>query len=248
MIRAYYWGQDSMMHNFGDFAAEVLLNELSESWQLDGNTPTHFVCGSLLDEYFFRQFQPEIAWGCGAQGKGKPDLSKTKVPLVRGPLSRDWLGLPKDTPLGDSLLILPSLFNPPPVKRSPAYFPHWEDIIGASPEGLNPILPLVKNEDEWEQQCDELLSSEFVLCGSLHAAVVRHAFGLPWAWCPLSPERIALPFRWLDWFAYLGVRPEYVTSLEHGRIWWDRNRSKMRWPDQAELISTLPENLQPKSK
>ena len=112
-INLQYWTKNQKVKNLGDYLGEVMLRYAGIGVKDEGR-PTYFSIGTSLSSYWWRlNVEPKIVWGSGSCGFDLPDLSdQDSILAVRGPLTRDWLGLPKCTPLGDPALLLPRIYTP----------------------------------------------------------------------------------------------------------------------------------------
>lgn len=168
---------------------------------------------------------------------------------VRGPLSRHWLDLPADTPLGDPALILPRIFLPSrddAVAGRTICMPHFLDqtddatllaLTGAD-RVLRPNIPA--NTKVCERLIDAIASARFVLAGALHGAIVAHAFGTPFAF--YNAARIDVPFKWQDFAASIGYDCAFVDTVTEGMAYYDANRGRpsLCWLDGLLAAAPFP--------
>jgi len=85
-------------------------------------------------------------------------------------------------------------------------------------------------------QC--IAGAEFVLTGSLHGAILAQAYGVPWA--AYDDGYVDRPTKWYDWAAYLGIRIEFVNSLQQGRQWWRQHGRHGRLRSLKLLLNAFP--------
>jgi hypothetical protein len=121
-----------------------------------------------------------------------------------------------------------------------------KDWLGyAAPEynqNLDPcdMLPLMNGSDMgFFGLVDAICSSRFVLTGSLHCAIIAHAYGIPWA--PLNDGYINLPAKWLDFGSSIGVRAGFCPNAAEGVGWWKQNARHSREVDAERLIDVFLE-------
>jgi hypothetical protein len=248
-----YWLQGYDTQNFGDFLSEYLLKNLALHFESD--RITHLIGSVIADEFVDKAMHqgggPVVFWGCGARSADslRPELQKMcEFRGVRGPLTRDALGLPGDTVLGDPALLLP-LFHPAPAptpngKRT-ICVPHildpkTNDEI-ADLTGVDHVLrPEIRNDlSAVEEMVNEIASADFVLSGALHAAIVASAYDVPY--CFFDGGFIDLPFKYRDFSASVGTGTYFVQNLEEGRLAYKRLIAPFRKPPPLlPLLSIAP--------
>jgi hypothetical protein len=72
-------------------------------------------------------------------------------------------------------------------------------------------------------------SSDFVLAGAMHAAIVAHAYDVPFAF--FQDGFVDCPAKWQDWLTAIGLSPEdavFCSELDEGRAWYKSRRSRIR--------------------
>jgi len=250
-LRAIYWRHNRDVMNFGDYLTEVLLNDLGYDFAAPG-TPNNKIAnpgeilmavGSLIDhDWLGRKVKwPRVVWGCGAWGDGRlvqGHIDRIKrITLVRGPNTAKRLNF--DGPQGDPSLLLP-LFHPIEQRHNTVvYVPHWHNIRSA--KKLADTLGVEWSsigcrKEDWETKLHEIVEPEFVLTNAMHAAIVRTAYGRPWAFY-LGGCKWDKPGKWYDWFAWLGTPLCRVESVEEGLQWWDDHLSSFSFNSHAILGS-----------
>lgn len=119
-VRSYYWLENSVVKNLGDYIAVLVLNALGYTCVSRDHTRLQVVnpgrcllpIGSILwNRTFERISGPIDVWGSGWRGTPLPPeiMQRVQFHAVRGPRTVAGLGLPADTPLGDPALLLPRL-------------------------------------------------------------------------------------------------------------------------------------------
>lgn len=230
-----YWRQEQPdgPQNFGDFLAELFLADLFGApwWPADA----YYLVGSVIREQRIRRTLAErradpttgcvAFWGCGARGPdGLPEDIRSRAAFlgVRGPLTRDALGLPADTVLGDPGLLLPLLVPRPRTRHGRTLcITHFheprpvsdlldqtgvDDVIPAAIPGSLPAL---------RSLVERIAAAEFVLSGSLHGAITACAYGVPFAF--FDSGRVDVPFKWEDFAASVGIPSLFAQTLAEGR-------------------------------
>ncbi|MBN8909980.1 MAG: hypothetical protein J0H99_26030 [Rhodospirillales bacterium] len=126
-----YWRKGLRTQNFGDLLSELLFRELTGRSLLNPFTgrrvapfDTIHLLGSVISNYHVtadlehgRGFgaQKIAFWCCGKRDGSTLDeelLEHCVFLGARGPLTRDALHLPAETPLGDPALLLPAIYRP----------------------------------------------------------------------------------------------------------------------------------------
>lgn len=261
-----YWQEDATLQNFGDYLTQYLLERLFL------RTPRQRreirLIGSYLDDGIValaRDRQPEVdvgkraallAWGGGLRKPGS--LSQCQRPYVeilsvRGPLSRRDLGLDPLFPIGDPGLLMPALYRPHIredfVGRT-LCVPHYndarsvEDIIDAT--GADRVLRpnIHKSLGSIERFIDALTSAEFVLCGSLHAAIVAAAYGRPFSFW--DSGAIDIPFKWADFAASINSPCAFQANLKDGQVFYHTEiRDVLKLPPLWGMLSVAPFPIRP---
>lgn len=78
----------------------------------------------------------------------------------------------------------------------------------------------------------------FVLTGSLHGAILCHAYGTPWA--AYDDQGIDTPAKWQDLAALLGVDIALVRTVRDGEVWWNRAGHRAAMPDMTAMLAAFP--------
>jgi hypothetical protein len=140
-IKLYWWsgGRGESPTNFGDSISPLLVRELA-------GKPVEFAplhrceliaAGSLLNMAIRSQWRRTVSlrltpikvWGTGSLDAKRLDRRhRLDIFAVRGPETRDALGLPPGTPLGDPGLLLSQLVGPVERVCRWAIIPHYVDF------------------------------------------------------------------------------------------------------------------------
>ncbi|MCO8322939.1 polysaccharide pyruvyl transferase family protein [Burkholderia cenocepacia] len=262
-----YWTQSDEFRNFGDYLTEYFFEKLFYGVDVDAQT-IHVVGSVISDEWLPSNLNraaqsgsrsnTTIYWSCGARSRSslnRGNLDLCRIACVRGPLTRDALGLPNQIPLGDSGLLLPALYQP---KHDAAYIgktltiPHIEDPLDdetlIARTGCDIVLrpklsPSLKSIEEF---IDRIASAKFVLCGSLHAAITAAAYGVPFAY--LKGGKIDIPFKWEDFSASVGIPCHFIGDVELGASHYERRiKPNFRPPVLTSMLLTAPFPIRPKA-
>lgn len=230
----YEWKLDGEVRNFGDALPEVLyptamLEELAADPENMYFLIGSVICNTVIDETLRAGYTP-IFINCGWRGEELDDdlLAQCEFRGARGPHTQAELekhGIDVEV-THDPAYELPNLF------------------VKGAPNGLAMVVRHIIDESDYNQEsirqlgCDVLFSpvvdsyediiefintisgARFVLAGSMHAAMVAHAYGVPFA--PLMSDVIDCPPKWFDWFAAEGLgHPVFVNNIVEGRKWYN---------------------------
>lgn len=206
--------------NFGDELSPLVLQYVTGrrvQW-----APAHkaqiIAVGSIL-EYVNRRtdHQPWI-WGTGLRAEPNPlalpqiTATRERVLAVRGPLSREALGLGQDLPIGDPGVLAPQLAKFTGVKKSGTLFiPHfrtWATEAGRSfLQKADHLGYKIANPSLRPIEMISLIArSDFVFSSSLHGVIVAHALGIPVQLVSIPTSGRNEPeFKYQDYFSSIGV-------------------------------------------
>lgn len=230
-----YWRQEQPAgpQNFGDYLAELFLAEMLvvPAWPADA----YYLVGSVIREQRIRRTLAEHAvdgpggrvafWGCGLRS-AEPlpaDVASQAVFFgVRGPRTRDALGLPADTVLGDPGLLLPLLIAAPTAKHGRTLcVTHFREPRSADDirreTGVDEVVSasIAPSLDDLRRIVALIAGAGFVLCGSLHAAITACSYGVPFAF--FDSGHVDVPFKWEDFAASVGIPCRFARTLAEGR-------------------------------
>jgi GT2 family glycosyltransferase/glycosyltransferase involved in cell wall biosynthesis len=237
-----FWLEDEEKQNFGDYLTAYLLDRLFlQIPRLPGDVR---IIGSYLSDYHvglsekpphaegLTQRASLIAWAGGLRepgGLSDVSLARTEVLSVRGPLTASELRLGDDIAIGDPGLLMPALYKPgrtADFTRKAICVPHFNDrrrdgeirdLTGADLV-LRPSIR--KSFNELEILIDRLTSADFVLCGSLHAAILASAYQVPFAFW--DSGSIDIPFKWRDFAASVSIPCAFLPDVTAGRDFYQR--------------------------
>lgn len=182
--------------------------------------------GSLLDLYLWaRQPTAAVVWGSGlraastAQSREVIRRSVGTFAAVRGPRTRDALGLPMDTPLGDPGLLAPALLEGKAERRGThaVVIPHfrtWSNEASRSQMraltnlGYRVVAP---NQDPVDV-VRAIGNAAVVYTSSLHGLIVADALGIPAALVRFgNSDLLGEPeFKYLDYFESVQSSPRWI--------------------------------------
>jgi hypothetical protein len=241
-----YWTKNKKEKNLGDYLGHVFL-DLAGLRVSDKGLPFYFSIGTSISSYWWNICKgPKIVWGSGSCGSDFPEIQKRdEILAVRGPLSRDYLGLSKEIPLGDPALLISRLYEPINMHCGPILVENFHSSVAVPKTQLNMIkkysMKLI--DDNWKLMLDLISSSDFVFANSLHSAIIAHSYKKPWVFYAPIGSKVPFSFRWKDWFSFLGLPIDALKSIEDLKSaidWWDTYSPVMKKSNLDSLVDTCP--------
>ncbi len=266
--------------NFGDQLTPYILKKIWDldseyMGENDRNTPHIMPLGSILNE----ANENTMVLGAGIVSDTLQFSPKANYVSVRGNLTLGRLkSMGVDTSniqVGDPGIVLPKIYNPPREKKySVTIAPHWVDYTKAlnyfpHHNVLSLKIPIsdffTKNMSEEDRKTvskqfeerylefliDEISQSKVVVCSSLHALIIAHAYGVRTVWCKFSDGVIGNGYKFRDYFsAHISEYEEIeCVDLSNGSITEEILREKSFLLDvskESELIFNLLKNQKEK--
>jgi hypothetical protein len=230
----YEWKLDGHIRNFGDALHEVLVPQKQHyDWYVDTEN-MHFLLGSVIDnaviKHTLQQGLRPVFHGCGWRGNAlNEDLVKQCEFIgVRGPHTQDELsrcGI-ETTVTKDPAYQLPHLVAPGEPNGFTLVVRHLLDQTETTPNSIHEMKadaifrPTVEDRADIIEFVQKISGARFVLTGAMHAAIVAHAYGVPFAL--LDTGYIDCPPKWADWLASVNLgSPVFVDNIVEGREWYN---------------------------
>ncbi|GAA0535156.1 hypothetical protein FHS83_003153 [Rhizomicrobium palustre] len=256
--RILFFLKGSARQNFGDYLSALLIKHLfseprveADIFRLIGSV----ICETRIKEDLRQMLGIEsgriVYWGCGArEDRAIPPsvLANCRFHGVRGPLTRDLLGLPLETVLGDPGLLTPLIVNPSATASSAGKticMPHMHDprdrkeLLAQSGCDMLVSPSVGASERELVALIETIASAEFVLTGSLHGAILAAAYRKPFAYW--NTGFIDIEFKWHDFSASAGFEAIFVRDLAEGRaLYAEKTGRKIRLPRLSSLLAVAP--------
>lgn len=261
--RIEYYVRGAQRQNFGDYLPELFAFELLGPAKIEADV--YRLVGSVIEDSWVRwdltrangSARGIIAfWMCGARRENplKPETQALcRFFGVRGPLTRDALGLPTDTALGDPGLLAPLLHTPLASRRTinkTICIPHIYD-----PKSRDELLAISGTDELVHPEIDgteaglrailnEIASAKFVLSGSLHGAIIACAYGVPFAFW--NTGHIDSPFKWKDFAGSIGIAAQFVHTCAEGQaLWADELSPVLTRPALTPMLDVCPFTVRP---
>jgi Polysaccharide pyruvyl transferase len=171
---------------------------------------------------------------------------------VRGPLTRDRLGLAADTVIGDPGLLAP-LFHAPIKLQEYANrsvcISHIHDAksdsellrLSGADLVLRPEIPAT--EHALRQILDKIASASFVLSGALHGAIPACAYGRPFSFW--DNGRVDIPFKWQDFASSVNIPCVFAGNVAEGWRTYQDFSPQMRIPPLSPILEVRPFFIRP---
>lgn len=217
-LPAHWYHQDP---NFGDRLTPWLLIHYGIRAEL---TPVEnsiaFGVGSLHDG-IPSDFSGFVL-GTGQLNPTRRPLTSAKFVSVRGALSRDNMGAPGGTALGDLGLLSDRVFGRGRTHRKIALVPHrmhrgasWVDRLYAQSERI-----IIVDVGWNPQRVARVISgSQAVITSSLHGLILADSYGIPAAWGNPAPYTAGREHKFLDHESAVAMSPEpRVANLESASV------------------------------
>lgn len=140
-------------------------------------------------------------------GYGYPPVnfgdSSWETICVRGPLSAEILGLPKNKFITDGAALLNTLAEFKPLAESERkgviFIPHHHALVTGQWEKVckQAGVEFVNPQSEAKVVIQKIRNAKLVLADAMHAAIIADAMRVPWV--PLITSSQINTFKWLDW-------------------------------------------------
>lgn len=256
--RINYFVKYRRKQNFGDYLPEIICKELLTYPRIEAEM--FRLIGSVINEDWIRRdllslngylFGTIAFWCCGARDTKKISqqiLSHCQFFGVRGPLTRDLLGLPSATVLGDPGLLAP-LFHKPKLSSKTAgktiCIPHIHDTksdemlieIAGTDVLIRPEIEA--SEHEMRNILDCIASAKFVLTASLHGAIIAAAYKRPF--CFWDNGHIDILFKWHDFAGSVNIPAVFARNLRQAEAVWEAKVAPVIvLPSLADILDVAP--------
>jgi len=204
--------------NSGDLVTPMLLKRY-------GFTPVHsypreakvFSCGSLLEKVP-EDFSGFILGTGFMHGDSVRSFDKARILAVRGELTRNHVGAPKDTILGDPGLLVSRFFTRRQKKRyTLGVVPHYVDkkdvCIHTFCKRYSKEVLFIDIQQDPLTVLQKIDKCEFILSSSLHGLVFADSLDIPNIWMTLSGQVSGKGFKFYDYNSALKKKQNPVRIL-----------------------------------
>ena len=261
-----YWLKGAAEQNFGDFLSAYLRDRIflpigvrAAQYRLIGSTIADFIIRETVAPASADPLDRRVAfWGCGLRDPESLTAgwrAQAIICGVRGPLTRDALGLPPNTPMVDPGLLMPALHTPSPSPSTAGRsisIPHFHDrrddeqLLGMAAADLllRPNLP--NDVSAMLAMVDAIAAADFVLSASLHGAIIAAAYGVKFAYW--DNGHLDLPFKWEDFAASVAMPCVFAANIVDGRrVHAEIIAPALRLPALWPLLAVAPLAVRPEA-
>jgi len=226
---------NNSVRNFGDALYEVLLPDVVFADFAEDTKNLYYPIGSVIANSHMKsalkQGYKPVFINCGWRGEIlDPGLVKQSDFLgCRGPFTQKELarhGVEVEV-TGDPAYKVPDFVEKGPPNALALLVHHIADSANYNKNAIHElkvddvISPVIETKDDIVDLITKISGARFVLAGSMHAAIVAHAYGVPFA--PFRGQRDYIDCipKWHDWMAGERIgRPEFCRDVVEGRQWY----------------------------
>lgn len=227
---------DGVIRNYGDALAELITPpSVYAAWAEDEQhmffPMGSVICNEIMEETVELGLKPVFV-SCGWRGEAlDPKLvSMSEFVGARGPHTQSELarhGVDVEVTM-DPAYVLPDLLSKASPTGLAIVIRHIQDPseyneFTKHEYGADEVISAVVNDvEDTIAMSHQISGSRFVLAGAMHAAIVAHAYNIPFAL--LDGPYIDCPPKWYDWFASVNLgEPVFVSNIAEGRKWYNDN-------------------------
>ncbi|GAA0884212.1 polysaccharide pyruvyl transferase family protein [Sphingobacterium siyangense subsp. cladoniae] len=235
-VNLYYF-KHGVKDNVGDLLSKTVVTFVEEKLNLQNEmrseTRRLFAIGSIIDV----AKSDMIVWGSGLRNENSlPPNVKLDIRAVRGPLTREKLiksGFNCPQSYGDPALLLPLFYHPTVDNReSFIIIPHYSKEKNIPEKYQDKVVSTITSD--WKDFVNKIISSEFVISGSLHGIIIAEAYGIP---AVLINEIDFDLFKYKDYYESTDRR-DFVVYQDVDDV-----LSRMKFNDPIPNLAKLQESL-----
>lgn len=229
------WKLDGVTRNFGDALYEILLPE--KVYKDFDEDPNHLyfpigsvICDEVILDTLGLGLKP-VFINCGWRGEpldselvAECDFIGARGPYTQRELARHGVEVEVT---GDPAYQLPKVVQKGAPNALAIVVRHIKDqsdydqnsVFELKADAL--FSPVVETKEDTIEFIQKISGARFVLAGAMHAAMVAHAYGVPFA--PLKGHNgyIDCPDKWVDWLTNIGVEEvAWCNDIVEGRAWY----------------------------
>jgi pyruvyltransferase len=196
-----YWYEAE--RNFGDLLNPMLLKHygLTPIKTIGSNCEVVMV-GSILDN-LSAEFSGTIL-GSGLMYEKPCHFPKAKILGVRGKLTHELIGAPKNAIVGDPGLLISNFYSRSIGKKYIlGLIPHYRDksdirLLKIKNRYKNEVM-IIDVQDDIEKVIEKINLCQFILSSALHGLVAADSLGIPNGWISLSTTVKGSGFKFRDY-------------------------------------------------
>lgn len=229
------WKLDGITRNFGDALWEVILPEAVVRDLESDSEHMYFpigsvICNQVILETLGLGLKP-VFINCGWRGEkldpelvAECDFIGARGPYTQGALADHDINVEIT---GDPAYKLPSLIEKGSPNALAIVVRHIEDQSDYNQDSIFELKadaifsPVVETKEDIIEFIQTISGARFVLAGSMHAAIVAHAYGVPFAPMLGHDDYVNCIPKWWDWFAANDLgKPYFAKDIVDGRAWY----------------------------
>lgn len=200
-VKAYWWSKEL---NFGDLFTQELFYHYDVTPIETPVAQADIIGTGSLFGMIPKDYEGVIL-GTGLISDTEDRYEKANFAAVRGHLTRQKLGLPQSTPVGDFGLLAIKLLKNRPVEKQyqVGLIPHYVDKAHPWIEevkkklGTNCLVIDVQNTAT--NVTKQVANCELIISSSLHGIIVADSLNIPNVWVELSDNVIGKGFKFWDY-------------------------------------------------
>jgi hypothetical protein len=225
------WKLDGVTRNLGD----ALSSLLSPQDYVDDEENMYFVIGSVICDQVIKEtvglgYRP-VFMNCGWRGEPLSPARVRQATFIgcRGPNTKRELAKNQVyvSVTGDPGYKVPSIIAKAQNHHRSLAIPHLQDVkrfnYNAKALGVDEVVqPSVTSDEDLVEKVKLISGASFVFAGAMHAAILAHAYGVPFAL--MNNGHVDIPAKWDDWLRSIGVKSTaFYTNARDGERWWRRH-------------------------
>lgn len=213
------------LRNFGDELSRTVVAEAfgeDVAWAPPSRAKL-FAVGSILERAIVGRESCTV-WGSGLRSHNALEARMTHIDrsthfaAVRGVLTREQLGLPLNTPLGDPALLVRSLFPHIQGGNGTVLLPHYRafndpDAYGLIQRAEHLGWTVLSPTDSLGKIVSVINAASIVFSSSLHGKIVADALGTPAVLVHFG-HRTEDDYKYDDYLSVWGYRAEFIDVRE----------------------------------
>ena len=193
--------------NFGDELNTWLLPKIFPGFFDDDARQLFLGIGSVIfDSHPTDALKVVFGSGYGAYTPLPRIDANWKFYGVRGPRTAEACGLPAESVVGDSAILIHRFRTQQPRKIIRcAFIPHWESIARGNWQAACALagIHFLDPRQPVDEVIAQIEASEMVIAEAMHGAIVADALRVPWV--AIEPFHSSHLFKWHDWAGALDL-------------------------------------------
>lgn len=228
-LKFYYWGEpiERATTNFGDLLTPLLMNHYcGDSVEIATSVKDAdiFCVGSILGRVKKNNFAVILGSGFIRKKRAKP-LKQAHCYALRGPHSKQMLGINTPVALGDPGLLMPYIFpkhNQPDTEAPIGIVPHYSHYSKPELDAYkrNPRYKVIDVKSDPESVINQICSCSVIFSSSLHGLIIADAYKIPNVRLIFDDPLFGGEFKFNDYFDAVGrigtagqsIKPEQIES------------------------------------